>query len=70
MSNFYRPVFKSAKHGIITHNEGSMQAAFHDAHETIARYCEYCGRPMSRSDVNDHGSLCENCYRKEYGYED
>ena len=30
------------------------------------RYCEYCGRPLTRSDVNDYGSLCERCYMKEY----
>ena len=34
-------------------------------HETV-RHCEYCGRRMSRSDVNDYGSLCESCYMKEY----
>ncbi len=35
-------------------------------HEEKIRHCEYCGRPMSRSDVNDFGSLCESCYMKEY----
>ena len=34
-------------------------------HETV-RHCEYCGKSMSRSDVNDYGSLCESCYMKEY----
>ena len=34
-------------------------------HETVA-HCEYCGKPLSRSDVNDYGSLCESCYMKEY----
>ena len=34
-------------------------------HETV-RHCEYCGKPMRRSDVNDYGSLCESCYMKEY----
>lgn len=38
----------------------------HQVHGTIARYCEYCGRPMTPSDVNDYGSLCERCYMKEY----
>ena len=28
-------------------------------HHEVVRECEYCGRPMSRSDVNDYGSLCE-----------
>lgn len=34
-------------------------------HETV-RHCDYCGKPMSRSDVNDYGTLCERCYMKEY----
>ena len=29
-------------------------------------FCEYCGKPLSRSEVNDFGSLCERCYMKEY----
>ena len=35
-------------------------------HNETVRHCEYCGKPMSRSDVNDYGSLCERCYIKEY----
>lgn len=35
-------------------------------HEETVKYCEYCGAPMTRSDVNDYGSLCEQCYMKEY----
>ena len=27
----------------------------------IARYCEYCGKPMTESDVEDFGTLCERC---------
>jgi len=38
-------------------------------HHTIARCCEYCGKPMTPSDVNDTGSLCLKCYLKEYGYD-
>ena len=38
----------------------------HFVHHTIARHCDYCGTPMSPSDVNDFGSLCERCYMKEY----
>lgn len=30
------------------------------------RYCDHCGRGMTESDVNDYGSLCENCYNEEY----
>lgn len=40
------------------------QHAMH-SNDTV-RHCEYCGRPMNSSDVNDYGSLCENCYMKEY----
>lgn len=32
----------------------------------IAGYCEYCGKPMIESDVEDFGTLCERCYTKEY----
>ena len=35
-------------------------------HNTVARHCDYCGRAMTPSDVNDYGSLCESCYMKEY----
>ena len=32
----------------------------------FATHCEYCGKGLTRSDVNDYGSLCESCYMKEY----
>ena len=32
----------------------------------IAGYCEYCGKPMTESDIEDFGTLCERCYMKEY----
>lgn len=32
----------------------------------IVAHCEYCGAPMTESDVNDFGTLCERCYHKEY----
>lgn len=35
----------------------------------IVAYCEYCGKPMNESDVEDFGTLCERCYYKEY-YDD
>ena len=41
------------------------QTVFETHHETV-RECEYCGKPMTRSDVNDFGSLCERCYMEEY----
>ena len=37
-----------------------------EMHNTIERYCDHCGAPMTPSDVNDYGSLCETCYMKEY----
>lgn len=45
---------------------GSLWQAFHAAHEVVVAHCEYCGKPLSRSDVNDYGSLCERCYIREY----
>lgn len=39
---------------------------FYHTHEEIVRRCEYCGKPMTRSEVNDTGSLCESCYSREY----
>ena len=38
----------------------------HHTHDEIVAHCEYCGKPLSRSEVNDFGSLCERCYMKEY----
>ena len=32
----------------------------------IAGYCEYCGKSMTESDVEEFGTLCEKCYMKEY----
>lgn len=32
----------------------------------VVRQCENCGKDMTESDVNDYGSLCENCYYREY----
>lgn len=32
----------------------------------IVRYCAYCGAPMTESDEEDFGTLCERCYTKEY----
>lgn len=43
-----------------------IAAIHYHVHEEKVRRCEYCGRPMSRSDVNDYGSLCESCYEREY----
>ena len=32
--------------------------------EEEIKYCEYCGNEIE--DANDTGSLCYNCYIKEY----
>lgn len=44
----------------------SIYDVVHETHHVKVRECEYCGKPMSASDVNDYGSLCESCYMKEY----
>ena len=44
----------------------SIHDVVHHVHGETVRECAYCGAPMSRSDVNDYGSLCERCYMKEY----
>lgn len=36
--------------------------------ESVA-HCDFCNTPLTRSDINDYGTLCERCYMKEY-YED
>ena len=50
----------------IKHRGSSIFDVAYHVHHTIARYCAYCGRPMTPSDVNDYGSLCERCYMVEY----
>lgn len=44
----------------------SIRDVFNHVHREIVRHCDYCGKAMTRSDVNDYGSLCEQCYMKEY----
>ena len=50
----------------VTHHGASIAEVFNHVHREIVRSCEYCGKHMTRSDVNDYGSLCESCYMKEY----
>ena len=50
--------------------KGNIFEVAHQTHEVTVAYCEYCGKPLSVSDVNDFGSLCERCYMKEYFEED
>lgn len=33
--------------------------------ETVA-HCDFCNTPLTRSDINDYGTLCQRCYMKEY----
>ena len=49
---------------------GNIFEVVHQTHEVTVAYCEYCGKSLSASDVNDFGSLCERCYMKEYYEED
>jgi hypothetical protein len=58
---------KPKKTGItIIHSGPSIFEVAHEVHNVTVRHCDYCGKPMNRSDVNDYGSLCESCYMKEY----
>lgn len=50
----------------ISYHGASIAEVFNHVHREIVCYCEYCGKPMTRSEVNDYGSLCESCYMKEY----
>ena len=49
---------------------GNIFEVAHQTHHVVVRYCEYCGKSMSESEVNDFGSLCESCYMREYYEED
>lgn len=49
-----------------TKKTSSIFEVANQVHHTVARYCDYCGRPMTPSDVNDFGSLCKTCYTREY----
>lgn len=57
---------KPKKTGITIIRGPSIFEVAHEVHNVTVRHCEYCGKPMNRSDVNDYGSLCESCYMKEY----
>lgn len=51
---------------IVKHCGPSIFEVAKYVHEETVAHCDYCGKPMSRSDVNDYGTLCERCYMKEY----
>ena len=50
----------------VSYRGASMLDVVRYVHEETVRHCEYCGSPMPRSEDNDYGSLCEDCYMKEY----
>jgi len=50
----------------VSYRGASMAEVFHHVHREIVAECEYCGKSLTRSEVNDYGSLCERCYTKEY----
>lgn len=50
----------------VSYHGASIEEVFNHVHREIVSYCEYCGKPMTRSEMNDYGSLCESCYMKEY----
>ena len=54
------------KNGVTVEYRGNLAATVHHVHGEYVRECAYCGKPMTRSDVNDYGSLCERCYMREY----
>ena len=50
---------------------GNIFDMVHQTHEVTVAHCAYCDEPLTESDVNDYGSLCESCYMEEYyGQED
>ena len=46
--------------------DGSIHEVVNHVHKEMVASCDYCGKPMTRSEVNDFGTLCEDCYMKEY----
>ena len=63
----YKVTFTKDDNGNVTEQrKGSIYATVHQMHDTIERYCDCCGAPMTPSDVNDYGTLCEQCYMREY----
>ena len=62
----YKVTFTKHDGHVTEQRQGDMYATVNEMHNTIERYCDHCGAPMTPSDVNDYGSLCETCYMKEY----
>lgn len=68
LSQGHKVTFMKNQEGkVLQRSSGAHLAAVVDyVHHEVVAHCEYCGRSLSRSDVNDYGSLCEACYMKEY----
>ena len=50
----------------VVHHMPSLMQVFHETHHITVAHCEYCGKPLNRSEVNDFGSLCERHFLEEY----
>lgn len=48
------------------HHMPSLMQVFHETHYVTVAHCEYCGKPLNRSEVNDFGTLCERHYMECY----
>ena len=48
------------------HQMPSLMQVFHETHYVTVGLCEYCRKPLNRSEVNDFGSLCERHYMEYY----
>jgi len=46
--------------------KNNIAAVLSHVHDKSYSRCQICGKPMSRSDVNDTGTLCARCYDREY----
>ena len=57
---------RDARGSVSAKEEGDLAATVRETHETVERHCDHCGAPMTPSDVNDYGTLCETCYMAEY----
>lgn len=58
-------IIKNKKGDALMKEHGDLFATANMVHHTTQRHCEYCGAPMSPSDVNDYGDLCRRCYERE-----
>ena len=59
-------IFNDMEKNVTMEIIGNFAKTVHETHDVIVRECDYCGKPMSASEANDYGTLCERCYMKEY----